>query len=218
LPPHRRAQSLNCAAFVRSPTRSLSLLVRARGYCYGQRVYRIRGLTAIELMSFLGSVALLVAIAMVCMARYVRHGRTAEAEGSVVRLAASSATFFNRSDAMQPLGASAIAAHSMRHFPTSSKTPVPEDPVFVRGSRYQSQPSAWAVSPWRELEFSITQPQSYQYAFEAQGSGASARALVVAEGDLDGDGDRSRFSLAITANQELDAVVDKEMVRKDADE
>ncbi len=216
--PYKRAHTARSALLARLPMRSSSLLVTARGYCYGHPVHRIRGLTAIELMSFLGIVALLAAITMVGLARYVRHGRTAEAEESVVRLATSSATFFNRSDAMQPLGASAIAAHSMRHFPTSSKTPMPEDPVLVRGSKYQSHPSAWAVSPWRELEFSIAQPQAYQYSFDAQGSGASARALVAAEGDLDGDGERSRFSLSITANQDLDAVVDKEMVRKDADE
>ena len=169
-------------------------------------------------MSFLSMAAVLAALGMVGAARYVRHGKTAEATESLLRVTASAAAFYGRSDAMQPLGASAMAAHSMRHFPGSSRAAVPNDPMLVRGGKYQSHPNEWATSPWRELEFSLVQPQAYQYAFEAQGSGSSARALAVAEGDLDGDGERSRFSLGVSANAQLEAVVDKDMVRKDADE
>jgi hypothetical protein len=71
----------------------------------------------------------------------------------------------------------------------------------------------WATSPWKELGFSIVQPQCYQYAFESQGSGSTARALVVAEGDLDGDGTRSRYSIAIAPDESLTARIAKDMER-----
>ena len=76
----------------------------------------------------------------------------------------------------------------------------------------------WAVSPWKELKFSIVQPQCYQYSFTATGAGATARALIVAEGDLDGDGTRSHYSLAVAPDESLTAQVAKEMELTDPEE
>ena len=106
----------------------------------------------------------------------------------------------------------------MRHFPPSSRAPVPEDPLSVRAKKYQSNSLDWAVSPWRELGFSIVQPQCYQYSFEAQGAGAAAKALVTAEGDLDGDGTRSRYSISVLPDESLTATVRPDMERKDPEE
>jgi hypothetical protein len=106
----------------------------------------------------------------------------------------------------------------MRHFPPSSRVPVPEDALSVRGHRYQSNLADWSSSPWRDLRFSIVQPQCYQYAFEAQGAGAAATALVTAQGDLDGDGIRSSYSLAITPDVGLTAQVAKTMTKQDVEE
>ena len=106
----------------------------------------------------------------------------------------------------------------MRHFPPSSRVPVPEDPLSVRGRRYQSNLVDWAASPWRELRFSIVQPQCYQYSFDAEGAGGTAKALVMAQGDLDGDGVRSMYSLAITPDEGLTAQVAKTMTKKDVEE
>lgn len=177
-----------------------------------------RGFSAIELMNFFALAAILSAIGMYALARYVRHNKTAEARESVTRLAAGAAEFYNRSDATQPAGAAPQAVHAMRHFPPSSRAPVPDDPLSVRARKYQSNAMDWSVSPWRELGFSIVQPQCYQYSFESQGSGATAKATVIAEGDLDGDGTRSRYSLSIAPDENLTAVVSPEMELRDPEE
>jgi type II secretory pathway pseudopilin PulG len=158
------------------------------------RRIRTRGFSAVELMNFLALAAVLTAIGMYALARYVRHGKTAEAMESVTRLANGAAEYYNKSDTNQPQGASPQAVHAMRHFPPSARTPVPEDPLGVRGRRYQSNAADWSGSPWRELGFSIIQPQCYQYSFESQGAGAAAKATVIAEGDLDGERGRSTRS------------------------
>ena len=189
----------------------------ARSPCYRDLIVSSgrRGFSAVELMNFLAFAAILTAIGMYALARYVRHGKTTEARESVLRLAKGAADYYNLSDATQPSGAAPKAIHAMRHFPPSSKAPVPEDPLSVRGKKYQSNIVDWASSPWRDLSFNMVQPQCYQYSFDAQGAGASAKAQVTAEGDLDGDGTRSKFSLAIAPNESLTAVVAKEMQRTD---
>lgn len=179
---------------------------------------RRRGFSAIELMNFLALAAVLAAIAMYALARYVRHGKTAEARESVTRLATGAAEYFNKSDATQPVGASAADVHAMRHFPPSSRVPVPEDPLSVRGKRYQSNSVDWAASPWRDLGFSIVQPQCYQYSFESDGAGAQAKATVTAQGDLDGDGVRSTYSLSIAPDESITAQVATTMTREDPEE
>jgi hypothetical protein len=158
-------------------------------------------------MNFLGLAAILTAIAMFALARYVRHAKTAEAVSSLHTLARAAADFYNKSDAKQPDGATPEAARAMRHFPPSSKVAVPEDRAAVRGQRYQSNQADWSQSPWRELGFSYVQPQSYRYSFESEGAGASAKATVTAEGDLDGDGDRSTYSITIAPDDSLTAQV-----------
>jgi type II secretory pathway pseudopilin PulG len=177
-----------------------------------------RAFTAIELMNFLALAAVLSAIGMYALARYVRHAKTVEAVSSVTALAGGAAEYYNASDATQPAGASPSAVHAMRHFPPSSRVPVPADQDSVRGRRYQPNGADWAASPWRELKFSMVQPQCYRYTFEAEGAGATAKALVTAEGDLDGDGIRSSYSLEIAPDPNLAAQVSTEMTKKDEEE
>lgn len=178
---------------------------------------RLRAVTAVELMNFVGLAAILSAIGMYALARYVRHAKTVEAQSSVASLAGAAAEYYNSSDATQPAGASPQAVHAMRHFPPKSTVSVPEDPLNVRGKRYQSNLADWAVSPWRDLRFSIVQPQCYQYSFDAEGAGASAKATVTAEGDLDGDGVRSLYSLTVAPDTTLTAVPGL-MTKKDGEE
>jgi Tfp pilus assembly protein PilE len=177
-----------------------------------------RGFSAIELVNFFALAAVLTAIGMYALARYVRHNKTTEAKESVSRLAIRAADFYNKSDATQPSGASPKAIHAMRHFPPSSRNAVPEEPISVRGKKYQSNGMDWAATPWRDLGFSIVQPQCYQYSFESSGSGATAKAQVVAVGDLDGDGTRSRYSLTIAPDESLTAIVARDMERIDPEE
>jgi Tfp pilus assembly protein FimT len=177
-----------------------------------------RAFTAVELMNFLALAAVLSAIGMYGLARYVRHTKTIEAVSSLSALANGAGEYFNASDANQPASASPSATHAMRHFPSSSTVPVPAEQDSVRGHRYQSNLADWSPSPWRDLRFSIVQPQCYRYAFEADGAGASAKATVTAEGDLDGDGFRSTFSLVVAPDQALAAQVSSTMTKKDAEE
>lgn len=169
-------------------------------------------------MNFFALAAVLSAIGMFALARYVRHAKTAEAVGSVSTLAAAAAAYYNESDATQPTGAAPKAVHAMRHFPPSSRVPVPEDPLSVRGKRYQSNLADWAASPWRELRFSIVQPQCYQYSFVSEGAGATAKATVTAAGDLDGDGMRSSYSIEILPDGSSTAQVAATMTKKEPEE
>src|SRR5205085_11193729 len=108
---------------------------RARQHGLGRGA---RGFTAVELMNFLALAAVLSAIGMYALARYVRHAKTVEAVSSVTSLAGAAAEYYNASDATQPTGAAPNAVHAMRHFPPSSRVSVPEDDLTVRGKRYQS--------------------------------------------------------------------------------
>jgi type II secretory pathway pseudopilin PulG len=177
-----------------------------------------RAFTAIELMNFLALAAVLSAIGMYALARYVRHAKTIEAVSSVTALAGAASEYYNTSDATQPAGAAPSAVHAMRHFPPGSQVPVPANEPDVRGQRYQSNLADWSASPWRELRFSIVQPQCYRYSFLSEGAGATAKALAVAEGDLDGDGIRSLYSLEVTPDQALAAHVARTMTKKDVEE
>jgi len=178
----------------------------------------MRAFTAVELLNFLGLAAILSALGMYALATYVRHAKTVEAVSSVSSLANAAADYYNASDRTQPAGAAPHAIHAMRSFPPSSSKAVPSEALDVRGKRYQSSMADWAVSPWRELRFSIVQPQCYQYSFEAEGAGATAKATVTAEGDLDDDGVRSKFSLTVLPDEALNATVAKTMVKQDSEE
>ena len=48
-------------------------------------------------MNFFALAAILTAIAMYALARYVRHGKTAEARESVARLATGAVEYYNKS-------------------------------------------------------------------------------------------------------------------------
>jgi type IV pilus assembly protein PilA len=169
-------------------------------------------------MNIVSLAAVLSALAMYGTARYVRNAKTAEAVGSVSKIAEAAALYYDSSDVNQPAGTAPDAAHAMRHFPPSSQTSVPPDPASVRGKRYQSALPDWAASPWPELRFSIPQPQYYRYEFESQGTGDSAVAAATAHGDLDGDGKMSTFRLEITADENFQAKVAPVMEKLDPEE
>lgn len=159
--------------------------------------------------------AVLIALGMVAIARYVRHSKAAEANGSVTALAEAAAAYFDQSDFNQPRGSEAESARAMRHFPPSSRTSVPEDLASIKGTRYQSALADWQVSPWSDLRFSMPQPQHFAYSFESMGSGASAEASAIAQGDLDADGALSTYRLRIKADEKLNAVVAPEIETED---
>jgi Tfp pilus assembly protein PilE len=178
----------------------------------------VRGVSLVEAMNLLAIVALVAAVAMLGVARYIRHAKTAEAIGAVTTLAQSAAAYYDSTDQNQPAGTAPAAARAMRHFPIASTSSVPADLDNVKRRRYKSQAAEWAVSPWKELKFSMVQPQSYAYRFAAEGAGRTANARAQATGDLDGDGRSSLFSLRVSPDPSLNAVVAAEVEIKDANE
>jgi type II secretory pathway pseudopilin PulG len=190
------------------------------GSRYGSRValrpvgaQRASGFSGIELMNFLSLAAVLAGLAMFALGRYVRHAKTAEAIGSLAAIGQSAATFYNESDATQPAGAPESAARAMRHFPPPSRASVPPDLASVHGKRYQSNLADWSPSPWRELHFSIPQPQFYAYSFDSTGNGPQGSATATAHGDLNGDGAISTYTLTIAPDDKGTAHVSPNLQR-----
>jgi hypothetical protein len=170
------------------------------------------------LLVFLGLAGLLSAMGMYGLSLYLRRTKTAEAVGSVRTMAKAAADYYDASDATQPAGTEPTAAKAMRHFPASSRASVPAEMVDVRGKQFQSNAADWSVSPWRDMRFSMPQPQYYAYSFRAEGVGATASATAIAQGDLDADTDESRFTLDIKPDAESNAKVAAEIVRERGDE
>jgi prepilin-type N-terminal cleavage/methylation domain-containing protein len=179
--------------------------VRARSLCLrpGSR----RGFSLLELLNALTLLAILAALSMYGLGTWVRHGKTLEAIGSVHAIAQAAVTYYDESDATQPAGGAQAAAHAMRHFPPSSRGTVPQDAADVRGKRYQSSRADWSPSPWRELNFSIPQPQYYRYGFESTGTGRASIATGTAQGDLDGSGSSATYRLRVTVSEKFEAEV-----------
>jgi type IV pilus assembly protein PilA len=182
------------------------------------RVQRGAGFTLLELLNAVSLAAVISALAMYGLGRYIRHGKTAEAIGSVSALAQAALAYYNDSDSTQPAGGAEAASHAMRHFPASSRGSVPQNPDDVRGKRYQSTRADWSPSPWRELNFSIPQPQFYRYSFESSGTGKSSVAVAIAEGDLDGNGVKSTYRLRVTVNDKLAAQIAAGIERENPEE
>jgi hypothetical protein len=88
----------------------------------------------------------------------------------------------------------------------------------VRGKRYQSTLADWTPSPWRELHFSIPQPQFYVYSFDSSGSGQQATATATARGDLNGDGVTSTYRLKVAVDDKLNAQVSPNLERTKPEE
>jgi hypothetical protein len=170
-------------------------------------------------MNFIALAAVLSALAMYGLARYVRHAKTAEAIASVSAVAEAAAAYYENSDSAQPVGTTPEAARAMRHFPPPSNGTVPPSMAMIRGKRYQSSLADWGGPPWIDMRFSIQQPQYYAYAFDSSGSGVGAKATVTAQGDLDGDGLLSMYRLGVVVDPgSFKPRVDKEVEKTDPEE
>jgi hypothetical protein len=164
-------------------------------------------------MNFITFAAVLACLAMYGLGRYIQHAKTAEAVGSLAALSQAAAAYYDDSDSTQPAGTPEAAARAMRHFPPPSRSSVPPNLLDVRGKRYQSTLADWTPSPWRELHFSIPQPQFYAYSFDSSGTGAQAGATSSAQGDLNGDGVTSTYRLGVEVDAKLFAQVSPNLER-----
>lgn len=179
---------------------------------------RSRGFTLSELLSTIGFISILGALAMYGVARYLRHSKTAEAVGATTAIAQAACVYYNQSDANQPAGTKPDAAKAMRHFPPPSRASVPASITDIRAKRFQSGIGDWSTSPWLEMGFKISTPQFYAYSFESQGSGLSAQASAVAHGDLDGNGVTSTFRATAAPDGSLVAKVNGQVQQVDPEE
>ncbi len=176
------------------------------------------GFSVLELMNVLALVAVLSTLGMYGLAKYVRHTKTAEAIASVEAIAKGAALYYNSSDSTQPTGTKLEAMRASRHFPPSSRGSVPFDPTDVQGKRYKSAMNDWLGSPWREIRFSIPQPQFYAYGFETEGAGSTAKGFASAKGDLDGNGVWSVYRLTVQPDDTTTAVVSSTLERINPEE
>lgn len=177
-----------------------------------------RGYTLAELLTTIGFVSILGALAMYGVARWLRHSKTSEAVGSVTTIAQGACAYYNSSDANQPAGTKLDMAKAMRHFPPTSRASVPANDEDVRGKRFQSAIGDWSTSPWLEIGFKLPTAQYYAYSFESSGSGPSAQAQAVAHGDLDGNGVKSTFRATAAPDDSFVATVGKNIEQIDPDE
>jgi Tfp pilus assembly protein PilE len=196
---------------MRPPLRSLS-------ECRLPRRCHNRGLTPAELLGTIGFVTILGALAMYGVAKYLRHSKTAEAIASTAAIAQAACVYYNESDQNQPAGTKSDAAKAMRHFPPSTRAPVPASMEDVRGKRFQSALGDWTVSPWHDMDFKISTPQFYAYSFESQGAGPNAVATAIAHGDLDGNGITSTFRASAAPDDSLVAKLKGSVEQTDPDE
>ena len=176
------------------------------------------GFAWIELMNFVSLAAILGGLAMYGLGRYVRHAKTAEAVGSLAAIGQAAAADYDESDATQPAGAPESAVRAMRHFPPPSRASVPPDLAAIHGKRYQSVLADWQPSPWRELHFSIPQPQYYAYSFDSTGTGPQSVATATALGDLNGDGVISTYRLTVAPDDKHNARVSTNLERINPEE
>lgn len=155
-------------------------------------------------------------LGMVGYERSLRHSRTVEAVHSLQTIARDAAEFFDANGSVS--SPRTEKGRGGRHFPPSSHAGVPADLALIRGTRYQSVPEDWQATPWRELNFSMTESQLFSYSFDSQGEGASATATARATGDQNGDGKLSRFALTVAASDKLVAVIAPRIEEEDGDE
>ena len=178
----------------------------------------LAGFTLAEVLNFLGLAAVLAALGMYGLSRYLKHAKSMDGVSSATAIAQAAAQYYNDSDAKQPAGTKPDSAKAMRHFPASSRTSVPADFNDVKGKLYQSSIGDWSVSPWLDMRFSLSTPQCYAYSFESQGSGPSAQATAEARGDIDGNGINSTFRVSVAPDATATAKVDPNVVKVDPEE
>ena len=156
---------------------------------------RYAGFTITEMMVVVAIVAVIVAVGVPVLTRYMRRAKTAEAQQSLNQLAAGAKSYFEA--AHTDLSGRPLA----RQFPASTGAGgyTPQNPccgsTCAAGGQCTEDPSAgcdeWDGGPyafsWHALRFKIAAGHYYQYSFASAGTGTDATFTASAKGNLDCD-------------------------------
>jgi hypothetical protein len=131
---------------------------------------------------------MLAAIAIPAFIKYTRKVKTVEATEGLDRIRAG-ARSFAQTDHFHP----DTGAQLPPGFPRAATGWVPATPCCQQASAPMCtpDPQAWAVSPWKELFFQITDRHYFQWRYSGEGPTFEAEA----RGDLDCDGTYSSYKI-----------------------
>lgn len=152
-------------------------------------------------------IGVLAAVGIYGVRRYLLNAKTAEARLAVGRMGKDAVTAYEREKMEPGLVPAGGTTPIINTFCDSATAPVPDDIGMVRGKKYQSAKSDWALDSGADgkgficLRFAMNEPQYYRYSYLATGIGTTEQSFTaIAHGDLDGDGTTSLFSLTGVAS------------------
>ncbi|HLG20215.1 MAG TPA: prepilin-type N-terminal cleavage/methylation domain-containing protein [Bdellovibrionota bacterium] len=150
------------------------------------KFFRKKGFTIIELMVVVFIIAVLAAVAIPLVGRYLKKSKTAEAALNIRKIYDGEVSYFQEE---HTLSSGVIAT---RIFITAPRTPA--------NPGIQKQLGNFESVAWSSLKFGADGPVLFSYSADANGSGTTASFTARAEGDMDGDQTTSLFERVGSVN------------------